>query len=202
MQHLTPCRSLFHVTGILHILTDWLRNHLRLSGCSDEIPSPTAYCQECCCCCLASERVPRGMTDECYYTKRQKADQAILHAGTQTGTDLLGHWIEFPAVTVWYNILDKQKFYIPCCSKQGHPVVRAEDGGDSFPWAVILADYRDSQVITKYPTTCTSPLAASHFCHSRFQNLMAFTNNETCSSTLLEDTSSPTYQWKKERIGQ
>lgn len=96
---------------------------------------------------------PRGWLMSITKQKDKKADQIILHVETQTGADLLGHWLEFSAVTIGCNTPYKQKIYIHCCSL----VVREDDGEDNFVWA----DYRDNQAITKHPIICTSLLASS-----------------------------------------
>lgn len=196
MQNLTPAKDHFmwQELSTFWLMDLWLRNHLRLTSCSDEIPSPTAWCQECCCYCSASEHVPQGMTDECYWAERQKADETLVCWNRD--------WNRAPAVTVQGHILDKKKVYLHCCSKQGHPGVRGDDGGDSFLWAVILGDYRDSQVITKYPSTLHLPWTIQSQMSVLIPKSHGFTAEENCSTAFLEDTSAVTYQWRKKCTGQ
>lgn len=92
-----------------------------------------------------------------------------------------------------------QKGYLHCCSKQGHPRVREDDGGDSFLWAVILGDYKDSQVVTKYLLYYIS-LGLFRPVSVLIPKSHGFTTQENCSPTFLEDTTAVTYKWRKNSL--
>lgn len=127
--------------------------------------------------------------------QKDKKQMRLLCAGTETGTEFL--LLQYKVI-FWI----KKKVYLHCCSKQGHPGVRGDDGGDSFLWAVILGDYRDSQVITKYPSTLHVPWTIQSQMSVLIPKSHGFTTKENCSTTFLEDTSAVTYQWRKKCTGQ
>lgn len=66
--------------------------------------------------------------------------------------------------------------------------MKEDDGGDSFLWAVTQGDYRDSLILQNILLYVLLPWPLQICVTLDSKNLMAFTNNETCSSTLLRHT--------------
>lgn len=178
----------------------WLSNHLRLTSCSDEIPSPTAWCQECCCYCSASEHVPRGTTDECYWTERQKADETLVCRNRD--------WDRAPGPLDW----------APCCYIRDHTlenekfIFSAAPSRTTQEWEKVMegtvSSGQSSWEVTEIPKSLQNiPLYYISLGLFRPVSVLnpksrGFTIQDNSSTTFLENISAVTYQWRKECIGQ
>lgn len=193
VQHLTPYRNPFHMIGTLDIVTDE-----SLTWESPEVGrplwwDPISHCLLPGVLLLFSFRAwPPGDNWWLLLNRKTESTSGDLGLGTQTGMHLLGHWTKLPAVSIRYNILNKQNLCISWCSRQGHPMAR-EKGRDSFLWEFIPGECRVPSHHKIPYSILPWPLQTSVTPGYKISWLL-----QIMKPALLQDTSSPTYQWRKE----
>lgn len=131
--------------------------------------------------------------------QKDKKQMRLSCAGTETGTELLGRWIELPAVAVWdYTPGYKKVIFTAAPSRATQEWEKMMEG--------TVFSGRSSWEITKIPKLLQN-IFLYYISLGLFRPVSVlipkshgFTTQENCSPTFLEDTTAVTYKWRKNSL--
>lgn len=131
--------------------------------------------------------------------QKDKKQMRLLCAGTETGTELLGHWTELPAVAVWDHTLGYRKFiFIAAPSRATQEWEKMMEG--------TVSSGQSSWEITEIPKLLQNILLY-YISLGLFRPVSVlipkshgFSPQENCSPTFLKDTSAVTDKWRKNSL--